>query len=224
MKNLTIAVLTAGLLASSVLAANPAHANNGRGRGNSTKTDSSDSSSSMPVCQVDHLTISGTEATRCIGSFDGNDAGSNAPNTVGLLNDSFGDAGEWSFVQSSNDGLFNHSGNSKDDWSLNSSFSRFQDLASKNYSAIAIALKAANKFSLFTFEGDDLADINFETMAGRFNTVGTSTNGKGNAQGLSHMSLYIVEAPPPNKVPEPFAVVGLAVVGGIGSMLKRHHQ
>lgn len=81
---------------------------------------------------------------------------------------------------------------------------------------LAVSLKAAKGFSIYYIAAGSIMDASEISWS----TDGTSTNKKGVAQGLSHISYYTriaesiePENPPVRKVPEPTALSALFAVG-----------
>lgn len=87
---------------------------------------------------------------------------------------------------------------------------------------LAVSLKSAQGFSLYYFAAGTIADAS----AIAWDTAGTSTNSKGTAQALSHLSYYTRIAKPPTvaKVPEPAAMAGLLAVGMAAVLQRRRHH
>lgn len=88
---------------------------------------------------------------------------------------------------------------------------------------IAVSLKAAKGFSLYYIKAGSIMDASVLSWS----TAGTSTNNKGKAQGLSHISYYTriaeylePEVPSVRKVPEPTALSALFAVGAV-AMVRR---
>jgi hypothetical protein len=89
---------------------------------------------------------------------------------------------------------------------------------------IAVSLKSARGFSLYYLKAGSIKDPS--QIA--WDTAGTSVNGKGNAQALSHISYYTrISAVTPElekqlkKVPEPTAMSALLVVGMTAAMRRK---
>lgn len=222
MKIIATAVLTAGLLAASALVTHSAQAAKPAGVGPQT-TDEEFILTANGTCSNDQVMIGGSSATACSGYYAGNDKTND--NALNLLNDAenplFGGLTGWSLAATDGDfsklfadgktGAFGEDDTSGN-WSLGKMFS----------GPATVAVKAGESFSLYYFESLSSFDSGF------FSTAGVAPVGnKGNTPGLSHLSLYIADAPPEEpktEVPEPFAVLGLAVVGGIGATLKRRPQ
>jgi hypothetical protein len=86
---------------------------------------------------------------------------------------------------------------------------------------VAISLKSAKGFSLYYIKAGTVS--NLSQIA--WNTNSTSVNGRGAAQGLSHISYYtrMVATPPlpVKKVPEPTAIAAIATVGVLGLLRRK---
>ena len=128
--------------------------------------------------------LSGTvyDYTSCKGAFSGNDTGAQAT-LENDLSGYFGDAGwDWDLAGKSDDGnnLFNaQNGLTSGTWGF--------DTGLAIDGPFAVSFKASNKYSVFYFD-----DIDEVITGGTFTTNGVSTNGQGNAQALSHASLWTV--------------------------------
>ena len=87
---------------------------------------------------------------------------------------------------------------------------------------LAISLKSAKGFSLYYIEAGTLSD----SSEIAWDTFGTSTNRKGKAQALSHLSYFtrvadIPELQAVKKVPEPAALSGLIAVGAAAALRRK---
>lgn len=153
-------------------------------------------------------------ATACEGALSGNDTGAGNPLLISLNNGLFG-----SFV---GDATWELLGKSDD---ANSIFTADNDKTSGTWSILTaitspfvISLKAGNSYSAYFFDGKT------PITSGTFNTLGISVNGKGNAQALSHASLFVVKTETPVKeTPEPatVAALGMFAIGGLGALRQK---
>jgi hypothetical protein len=169
-------------------------------------------------CSSGSVTADGFgSATACAGSFSGNDTGAGNPMLTslngGLFSDIVGNL-SWSLLGKSDDG--------------NASFTASNDQTSGTWSVLSaitgpfvISFKAGNSYSAYLF------DSNTAITSGTFNTLGVSVNGRGNAQDLSHASIFVadrmVEETPSQDVPEPgmLAALGMVAIGGLGALKKK---
>lgn len=142
----------------------------------------------------------------CAGAFSGNDKGAKGT-AISNLNGLFG--GDWSFAGDNEDGTvsFLSGGGGTKSGSASTSFS----------GEGAIAVKAGNSYSLYTVS--DLAEFDWDTFG--VARVGKKGN---NSPGLSHLSIYkraMEAANPSEEIPEPGVLIGLVMVGAVGTRLKR---
>ncbi|WP_096620079.1 PEP-CTERM sorting domain-containing protein [Calothrix sp. NIES-3974] len=224
----TIVGLTA--VSVSLLNVNPAMAKNGNGNGNGNKASTTTSSSTPSTttsttttstpstttsttttstssgakCSLTDIIFAGISATSCYNA-SGNDTG-----TVDLtksLSSSFnlGSGLNWS-LQGKSDGSSNIGFTAQQDQTSGSL--SFTDLFTSGHtdglSTFVITLKAANSYAAYLFENVNLSSLS--SLTGTFNTIGTSVNGRGNAQALSHASIFVANYTPyvaPPKPPEP---------------------
>ncbi len=134
-------------------------------------------------------------AIDCSGAWQGNDANQQTDVLAQLGLDftpTIGSIGTWSFTD-------------KADTGQNTAF--FDSVPSASIGTItfdnpitnyfALALKASNQFSLYLFDGglSGISSIDFSTL-------GSSVNGRGTEQTLSHASLYSFTGPTVVTVPE----------------------
>jgi hypothetical protein len=188
------------------------------------------SAQAAPDCEAASFAFS-----QCAGSYQlsggQNDVTNGAADNLAsqLLNEqNVFDQGDWTFGAKYDGGL---SGNNKEGFSvsgLNKTSGSFSfaniDLTTTD---VAISLKSAKGFSLYYFAAGSIGDasqINWDT-------AGTSTNNKGKAQALSHISYYTrIAAVTPEieqqikKVPEPTAMAGLLAVGMMATARRRHQR
>ncbi|WP_008312186.1 PEP-CTERM sorting domain-containing protein [Leptolyngbya sp. PCC 6406] len=125
----------------------------------------------------------GMSFVACSGSWQGNDS-NQIPAILQQLTTDFGSIlGE---------GAWNYSGANKSDAAGNGIFTSNPsstsgkltfDTVQKGF--FVVSLKAANAFSFYLFDGGDEGLLSID-----FNTLGTSTNNNGQAQGLSHASFF----------------------------------
>lgn len=149
---------------------------------------------------------SGFSYLNCAGFFEGNDKGAQGT-ALSNLNNSFG--GDWSFAGDSEDGTvsFSSGGHGNKSGTASTSLS----------GAGAIAVKAGNSYALYTLE--DLAEFDWDTYGVK--GVGKNNN---NAPGLSHLSIYkqaLNAGAPTEEVPEPAMLLGLVMLAGAGTRLKK---
>ena len=141
----------------------------------------------------------------CAGFFSGNDKGEQGT-ALSNLSDLFG--GDWSLAGDSEDGTVSF---------LSGGHGNKSGTASTNLTgAGAIAVKAGNSYALYTLE--DLAEFNWDTLG----VEGVGRNN--NAPGLSHLSIYkraLNAGASTEEVPELAMLLGLVMVAGAGTRLKR---
>ncbi len=172
--------------------------------------------------------------TSCSGSYtlgggqnDVTDGGADNLATQQLNdNDLFGD-GDWLFgaKYDGNTSGSNNEGFSVDGLGSTSGTFSFANMDWET-TEVAISLKSAKGYSLYYLTESDLDD-NGELA---WDTAGTSTNRKGKAQALSHISYFTrIETIAPvvenqiRKVPEPAAMSGLLAVGMAAALRKRRN-
>ena len=170
--------------------------------------------------------------TACSGSYTlsggQNDVTNGGANNLATqqLNDEnlFGDL-DWSFgaKYDGNTSGANNEGFSVDGLGSTSGTFSFSDIDLAT-TDLAISLKSAKGYSLYYIEAGSISDAS--DIA--WDTAGTSTNRKGKAQALSHISYYTrISAITPEvekrlkKVPEPAAMSGLLAVGMAAALRKK---
>ncbi|MFK8182312.1 MAG: PEP-CTERM sorting domain-containing protein [Phormidesmis sp.] len=144
---------------------------------------------------------------QCGGAFSGNDKGAQGTG-LSNLNTLFG--GSWSFAGDNEDGTVSF---------LSGGDGSKSGVASTDLSgAGAIAVKAGNSYSLYTIA--NLAEFEWDTFG--VTRVGRHGN---NSPGLSHLSIYKRAmddgSASTEEVPEPALLLGLVMVAGAGTRLKR---
>ncbi|MFZ1027538.1 MAG: PEP-CTERM sorting domain-containing protein [Limnoraphis robusta] len=194
MKSLFAGVMTSSVVAVSVLSLSALDAN-----------------AASLTCSTSDVTAGGVNATACDGSNQGNDTG-NSDFLATLNGGLFGDY-EWQLADKSDEGssiegitlnMTTDQGQTTGNWSIT---------GLDNSSAFVISLKASNKYSAYFFEAGS-------ALEGLWNTIGTSVNGNGNAQAISHISLFVApnqfqDTPDSQEVPEPGTLLGLLTLGGV---------
>lgn len=192
--------LTASLLAVGTLSLTPIHA--------------SAASLTSTSCSSGSVTATGIGgATTCAGSFDGNDTqGDSLLNALngGLFQSVVGNV-TWSLFGKSDDG--------------NSSFTAQNGATSGTWQVLeaitgpfVISLKAGNSYSAYLFDGKT------PVTSGTFETLGVSVNRRGNAQALSHASIFVAQMDDDvADVPEPASVaaLGMIAIGGLMTAKKK---
>ncbi|MGL5195240.1 MAG: PEP-CTERM sorting domain-containing protein [Chroococcales cyanobacterium] len=169
-------------------------------------------------CDAGLVSLGGIDATACEGAFSGNDTNSSLLddlNSGSLFSSYYDPAATWSLAAKSDDAgsWLTAPETTGGTWG----FTLPEVL---NQSTFVLSLKAANSFSTYLFKDFDFGGVT--TWEGLFSTLGVSVNGGGNAQDLSHASLYFASGgSDPAAVPEPAALLGLAVVGGGLSLSRR---
>ncbi|KKD36182.1 PEP-CTERM sorting domain-containing protein [Limnoraphis robusta] len=194
MKSLFAGVMTSSVVAVSVLSLSTLDAN------------------AALFTSTSNVTAGGVEAADVYGPIQGNDTG-NSSNFLTTLNGGlFGDY-EWQLADKSDEGssiegitlnMTTDQGQTTGNWSIT---------GLDNSSAFVISLKASNKYSAYFFEAGS-------ALEGLWNTIGTSVNGNGNAQAISHISLFVApnqfqDTPDSQEVPEPGTLLGLLTLGGV---------
>jgi len=154
------------------------------------------------------VTVFNVDAVACSGAWNGNNMNQQSLVLSKLASDFTtwaGSGATWSYVGST--------GNNAVFQSAVGSTSGTLTFANPVKGLFALALKASNQFSLYLFDG---GTAGITSIA--FTTVGTSVNGHGIPQGLSHASLYDADVVPTvTPTPEPstylLMVTGLGLVG-----------
>lgn len=155
---------------------------------------------------------SGLNATAAYGNVSGNDK---PADVYALINasgaDVFGTGLTWSLAGKSDDG-----GNGPFTSNPETTAGKLT-FDSPATGAFVLSLKASNYFSLYYFDASFAGTTSID-----FNTIGTSTNNKGKAQGLSHASLFTANGTPTTAVPSPTAAIaGLGLMGLLVSRRRR---
>jgi hypothetical protein len=201
-------LLVTGIASASMAA--PAYA---KGNGQNT-------SDTSVVCNITDIKFGSLTATACEGAFSGNDTGAGKPLETlldgGLFSDFVGTGVDWSLLGKSDDTNpeFITAANT-----ANGTLTIANDFSWLGKTFV-ISLKASNSYSAYLFQ--NFQSANLQAI---YNTIGVSQNGQGNAQGLSHASVFLAnlpQTPPPTSVPEPASLVGLGLI--VTGMLKIRHQ
>jgi hypothetical protein len=177
-----------------------------------------------------------TGASQCAGSYTlgtgENDVTNGAATNIAtkLLNENggvFGGSSTWVFGNKY-DGSFANSSNTQSGFNvtgLNTTAGSFS-LGNINLAKtdLAISLKSAKGFSMYYIKAGTITNPN--QIA--WNTFGTSVNGKGAGQALSHISYFtrMVPTPPPRvrRVPEPAALSALLAVSATAVVRRKRRQ
>lgn len=205
------ALLAAGIVSASIAAPAYAKGSNDNGKNTSSNNGGNNSTTNTPIaCSTTDIKFGGTlAATDCKGPYSGNDTGAGDPLET-LLDDglfsSFVDPDvDWSLLGKSDD--------TTPKFITASNTANGKLTLSNDYSwlgkTFVISLKSSNSYSAYLFQ-------NFQgtTLEAMYNTIGVSQNNKGEAQGLSHASVFIANSPqtPPPRLPEPASLLGLGLI------------
>lgn len=134
----------------------------------------------------------------CSGSWAGNDANQQT-DVLAELNNLLADS--WTFAGKTGDA--NNGPFANDPSGATTGTLSFDSPLNGNF---AIALKAANSFSLYVWQGaTNVSSIDFST-------IGTAINGNGKAQDLSHATLYVGVVPEPESYALALAGLGVLVL------------
>jgi hypothetical protein len=156
------------------------------------------------TCMVTDLVVN---ATACSGAWDGNDSNQQADVFAELQLLSGGLTG-WSVAGKSDDAGFGPFTSNPMTTAGTLTFD------SPIAGPFAISLKASNQFSLYYYDASHTSVASL-----LFNTIGSGVNDQGNAQDLSHASLYVTPIPEP----EIFAMM-MAGLGLMGFIARRRKQ
>jgi hypothetical protein len=177
-----------------------------------------------------------TGASQCAGSYTlgagENDVTNGAASNIAtkLLNENggvFGGTSNWTFGNKY-DGSFANNSNTQSGFNvtgLNTTAGSF-GLGNINLATtdLAVSLKSAKGFSLYYIKAGTITNPN--QIA--WNTFGTSVNGKGAGQALSHISYFTRMVPTPpvrvRRVPEPAALSALLAVGAAAIVRRKQRQ
>ncbi|HEY0855909.1 MAG TPA: PEP-CTERM sorting domain-containing protein [Albitalea sp.] len=157
-----------------------------------------------PECTASILT---PNYTACGGSFEGNDKNQQA-DVTGYIFDTWGQT--FTYQGSSDTPItFGPFTSDEDGTTGTLTFDSAMD------GPFVLALKAADQFSLFYFDGSGEAISSID-----YSTLGVALNNQGRPQGLSHASLYADGPVPGIPEPETYALM-LAGLGIVGFMARR---
>ncbi|HEY9801620.1 MAG TPA: PEP-CTERM sorting domain-containing protein [Leptolyngbyaceae cyanobacterium] len=219
------ALLTAGILSASIAA--PAYAKAGNGGGNNsgssntsngggnnsgssnTSNGGGNSTNNTPIaCSNSNITFGTLAATDCEDPFSGNDTGAGNPLETrldnGLFSSFVGSNVDWKLLGKSDDAnpkFITATNTANGTLTLSNDFSWLGK-------TFVISLKASNSYSAYLFQ-------NFQgtTLQAMYDTIGVSQNNKGEAQGLSHASIFIANSQQtPPRLPEPASLLGLGLI------------
>ena len=193
MKNLFAGVITSSVVAASVLSLSTLDAN------------------AALFTSTSNVTAGGVEAADVYGAIKGNDTGDKSTFLSELNGGLFGDY-TWELADKS-DGESSIEGITLDMTGQGETAGSWSISGLDNSSPFVISLKASNSYSAYFFEAGSALD-------GLWNTIGTSVNGKGDAQGISHISVFVAsnqftDTPESQEVPEPGTLVGLLALGSV---------
>lgn len=174
---------------------------------------------SIGSCNVGDVLAEGSKAVSCQ-NFSGNDS-------VAFLNNSSGLTGDFATsISALGEGTWSLFGKSDEASDSVNDIPEGQKTGTWSFTdgledPFVLVLKAAGFYSAYYFDSFDSAVKN-----GTFNVSGVTTGVGGKSADLSHISVYkfaprVQPAPQPPRVPEPAALLGLLVVAGFGSRLKR---
>ncbi|AUT00801.1 PEP-CTERM sorting domain-containing protein [Nostoc sp. CENA543] len=169
-------------------------------------------------CSTSNVSLGGVNATACAGAFEGNDTGEKGTLggklNGGLFSDLVGPGVTWTQFGKSDE--VNSSIDAAEDFTQGS-WSLTKVLPSKTF---VVSFKASDSYSAYLFKDYDWS----QGLTGIFNTIGVSVNKKGNAQALSHASLFVSDIKTDTKdVPEPATLLGLGLVAS-GMVISRRRQ
>ncbi|MGA1627125.1 MAG: PEP-CTERM sorting domain-containing protein [Prochlorothrix sp.] len=155
------------------------------------------------------------EYLACSGAYEGNDSNDqvNVMNALASLGSDLGLTGDWGYDAAD-----------KSDADGNGVFTSNPDISSGTlsfdspmYGIFAVALKAADYYSIFVFDGGTTGISTFN-----FTTDGVALNSNsGDGADLSHATFYSYNAKP---VPEPLTLLGTAAALGIGAVMRRRTE
>lgn len=173
-----------------------------------------------PPCTNSTIAVSGGTGSYlgCSGAWEGNDSNQTADVLAQLVTDNPTTVlANWSYnsadkSDSSGNGVF----------TSNPTFtSGTLTFDTAQTGLFAIAIKASNQFSLFSFNGTGFGISSID-----FTTNGVSVNNQGRPQNLSHASFY--RGPdsfqPAPGVPEPLTILGTGLALGFGGFFKKKYD
>ncbi|MEO0487962.1 MAG: PEP-CTERM sorting domain-containing protein [Cyanobacteria bacterium J06659_2] len=174
---------------------------------------------SAAECEAGTVTALGLgSSSSCIGAFSGNDTGSGNALLNELETGVFDGITEWEILDKSDSGSNQttaDNGSTSGNWNFNDSIE----------GPFVVSLKASNSWSAYYFDTYE----SYTSLSGTFETVGVSTNGRGNPRALSHLTFAraVVTPTPPDDnsvaTPEPMstAAFGLFAVGAFRVLKKK---